>query len=61
MAISKKYDVKPYAYGFQKDSPFLGPFNYYLKELREKGNIKQILDQYESRPQVWPYLLTCVY
>ena len=35
--IPAKYDFKPYAYGFQKDSPYLGLFNHYLKELREKG------------------------
>ena len=52
IAIPQKYDFKPYAYGFQKDSPLLGPFNFYLKQLREKGSTKQILEKYESRPQV---------
>lgn len=52
VAIPEKYDFKPYAYGFQKNSPFLGPFNYYLKQLREKGSIKKILEKYEARPQV---------
>jgi hypothetical protein len=37
IAIPAKYDFKPYAYGFQKDSPYLGLFNHYLKEMREKG------------------------
>ena len=54
IAIPAKYDYKPYAYGFQKDSPYLGIFNYYLKEMREKGTLKQILNQFESRPQVCP-------
>ncbi len=40
----------------QKDSPFLPLFNYYLKEMREKGSMKQTLDKYESPPQVCPDL-----
>ena len=54
IAIPAKYDFKPYAYGFQKDSPFLGVFNHYLKELREKGSLKQILKKYDSGAQVCP-------
>merc|ERR1719445_1176647 len=54
IAIPAKYDFKPYAYGFQKDSPFLGVFNHYLKELREKGSLKQILKKYDSGGQVCP-------
>ncbi len=51
IAIPERFDTKPYAYGFQKNSPFLGPFNYFLKQLRERGATKQILEVYESRPQ----------
>ena len=51
-AIKAKYDVKPLAFGFQKDSPFLGLFNYYLKEMRETGTLDQIMKKYESGPQV---------
>ena len=29
-------------------------FNFYLKEMREKGSLKKILDKYESPPQVCP-------
>ena len=29
-------------------------FNHYIKELREKGVLKQILAKYESAPQVCP-------
>ncbi len=54
IAIPAKYDFKPYAYGFQKDSPYLPLFNYYLKEMREKGSLKQILEKYESPPQICP-------
>ena len=52
VAIPKKYDTKPYAYGFQKDSPYLGIFNYYIKEMREKGTLQQILKKYDPPDQV---------
>ena len=42
------------AYAFQKDSPYLEIFNYFIRELREKGAKKQILEKYESRGQVCP-------
>ena len=54
MATPGKYDFKPYAYGFQKDSPFLPLFNYYLNEMKEKGSLKQIQVKYEPPPQVCP-------
>ena len=54
LAIPAKYDFKPYAYGFQKDSPFLPLFNYYLKEMKEKGSLKQIQAKYDAQPQVCP-------
>ena len=54
IVIPAKYDFKPYAYGFQKDSPYLGLFNHFLKEMREKGSLKQILNKYESGAQVCP-------
>lgn len=52
IAIPGRYDVKPYAYGFQKNSPFLGIFNYYLNELREKGSLGKIVEGYEPAQQV---------
>ena len=54
MATPGKYDFKPSAYGFQKDSPFLPLFNYYLNEMREKGSLKQIQVKYEPPPQICP-------
>ena len=54
IAIPAKYDFKPYAYGFQKDSPYLPLFNHYLKDMREKGSLNQILKKYEAAPQVCP-------
>ena len=49
-----KYDYQRFAYGFQKDSPFLDIFNFYLKELRERGSFSQIFKKYQSQPQVCP-------
>ena len=54
MAIPGKYDFKPFAYGFQKDSPFLPLVNYYLHEMKEKGSLKKIQVKYEPSPQICP-------
>ena len=54
--IPAKYDYKPYAYGFQKNSPWLDLFDFHLKEMREKGALKQIELQYQSPPQICPDL-----
>ena len=54
VATPGKYDFKPYAYSFQKDSPFLPLFDYYLKEMKEKGSLKQIQVKYEPPPQICP-------
>ena len=52
--IPTKYDKKPLAWGIQKDSPFTDLFNYYLKDMKEKGSLNQIFQKYESQPQVCP-------
>ena len=54
VATPAKYDFKPYAWGFQKDSPFLPLFNYYLNAMKEKGSLQQIQVKYEPRPQSCP-------
>jgi hypothetical protein len=54
MEIPAKYDVKPYAYGFQKDSPYLDLFNFMIKELKEKGSYDKIAANYEPPPQICP-------
>ena len=35
--IPVKHASTAAAYGFQKNSPFIGLFNYYINEMREKG------------------------
>ena len=54
VATPGKYDFKPYAFGFQKDSPFLSLFNYNLNEMKEKESLKQIQVKYEPPPQICP-------
>ena len=54
MTTQGKYNYEPTAYGFQKDSPFLPLFNYYLNEMKEKGMVKQIIGKYEPPPQICP-------
>jgi hypothetical protein len=36
----------------QKDSPYLGVFNYFIKEMREKGTLQQIQKKYDPPDQV---------
>ena len=38
----------------QKDAPFNDLFNFYLKEMREKGSLQQILKKYEIGTQFCP-------
>ena len=54
MATPGKYNFKPVAYGFQKDSPFLPLFNYNLNKMRERGSLEQIQVKYEPPPQICP-------
>jgi hypothetical protein len=54
IAIPAKYDVKPRAYGFQKDSPYLDLFNYMLNKMKEEGTYDKIAAKYEPPPQVCP-------
>ncbi len=53
VAAPAKYNYKQYAFALPKNSSLVGIFNYYLKDMREKGILKQIFDQYEPRQQVW--------
>ena len=52
--IPTKYDLKPLAWGIQQDSPFIGLFNYYTNDMKEKGSFNQILKKYQVQPQVCP-------
>ena len=48
----ERLDFKPYAYGFQKNAPLLGIFNYYIRHIREKGTLKKIINKHEPEDQV---------
>ena len=61
VATPGKYDFKNYAYGFQKDSPFLPLFDYYLNEMKEKGSLKQIKVKYEPPSQICPDYSFCCF
>ena len=52
----KIYDFKPGAMAFQKDSPYLGLFNYYMRRMREAGVLQRIRKAYQSMPRVCPGL-----
>ena len=54
IAIPAKYNSKHVSYGYQKHSPYQGLFDHYIKEMREKGALKQILNKYETNTQVCP-------
>ena len=56
MATGGKYFFRPYAWAFQKHSPYLDIFNFYIKEFKEKGTFRQIEKKYEPTPQVCPDL-----
>ena len=45
---------KPNAFAFQKDSPYLKLFNYYLNAMEEKGLTHQIKEKYKKLPQHCP-------
>ena len=51
-----KYDFKPYAIGYQKDSPYAELFNYYIDQMRENGVIESIRNKYQGLPQQCPDL-----
>ena len=54
IAIPAKYDIKPMTFAFQKDSPYLPLFDFYMLQMEEKGINDQILANYKSPPQYCP-------
>ena len=56
VATEGKYILRAYAWAFQKHSPYLDFFNFYLQEFNEKGAWDAIKSKYEARPQVCPDL-----
>ena len=51
-----KYFKRPYAWTFQKHSPYLDIFNFYIQEMIQKGQWNAIINKYQAQPQVCPDL-----
>ena len=51
-----KYFKRPYAWTFQKHSPYIDIFNFYITELTQKGQWNAIINKYQAQPQVCPDL-----
>jgi hypothetical protein len=43
-----------FAYTIQKQSPYFDAFWFHMTRLKENGAFKQIMDSYETQPQVCP-------
>ena len=56
VATEGKYIKRAYAWAFQKHSPYLEIFNFYLQEFNEKGSWNAIKNKYAASPQVCPDL-----
>jgi hypothetical protein len=54
VATPAKYAFVPNTYGFQKDSPYLDIFNYFITQLKESGSYEKISKKYASQPQICP-------
>ena len=46
-----KFDYKPYAIGYQKDSPYNEILDYHINALRETGTLQSIVSSYRGQPQ----------
>ncbi len=54
IALPAKYQFKPLAFGFQKNSPYLPIFNFFMRQMKENGVMDKILEQYKIAKQVCP-------
>ncbi len=52
--IPEKFETKPYAFGFQKNSPYVDIFNYYLGQLRETGALHKLKSKYVKKEPACP-------
>ena len=51
-----KYGINHVSFGYQKHWPYQGIFDYYLREMKEKGALKRIFSKYEKGAQICPDL-----
>ena len=61
IAAPGKYDMKPYAFGYQKDSPFVEMFDYHIEKMRQTGILDTIKSKYDGFEQRCPDLRFVVY
>ena len=54
LALPEKYQLQPFGFAFQKDSPYLDIFNFYINNLRESGALTRIFKDVEPAPQDCP-------
>ena len=54
IAVPGKYDFKPYAIGYQKDSPYTEMFDYYFDKMKQSGLLHQIRIKYFRSSQTCP-------
>ena len=52
--LPKRYNMQLFTLGFQKDSPYLGLFNYYLRKMRQEGSLDKNVKGYEAAQQACP-------
>ena len=56
MTIPGKYGLKPFAIGYQKDSPYAEMFDYHIEQMRLSGVLDKIKTNYSPLPQQCPDL-----
>ena len=50
--VPADYSPRSMSFAFPIDSPYLGPFNHILQQLRERGSMEKIKNKYNPKPQV---------
>ena len=51
MIIPYRIGIEYITFGFQKNSPYLSLFSYYIKSMKESGIFDQIFSHYEFQEQ----------
>ena len=50
------YGTRPTGIAYQKDSPYVDTFDYYIERMRASGIIERIKEKYKQPPQICPSL-----
>ena len=54
VAAPGQYNFKPYAIGYQKNSPYAEMLDYHIEKMREAGVLDNIKNKYRALPQQCP-------